>query len=90
MVAIEGENMRPVTWVIVEEVQSGDGGSKAWALLAVLLLADRPVSRRSVTGLLVPDADDPLGAALDAEPAAARPAGPPLDRGRPGGGQARA
>jgi 4-oxalocrotonate tautomerase len=26
MVAIEGENMRPVTWVIVEEVQSGDWG----------------------------------------------------------------
>lgn len=27
MVAIEGENMRPVTWVVVEEVQSG-----AWAI----------------------------------------------------------
>ncbi len=26
MVEIEGENMRPVTWVIVEEVQSGDWG----------------------------------------------------------------
>jgi 4-oxalocrotonate tautomerase len=26
MVAIEGENMRPVTWVIVEEVSSGDWG----------------------------------------------------------------
>ena len=26
MVAIEGENMRPVTWVIVEEVKSGDWG----------------------------------------------------------------
>lgn len=26
MVAIEGENMRPVTWVIVEEVRSGDWG----------------------------------------------------------------
>ncbi len=26
MVAIEGENMRQVTWVIVEEVQSGDWG----------------------------------------------------------------
>ena len=24
MVAIEGENMRPVTWCIVEEVKSGD------------------------------------------------------------------
>ncbi len=26
MVEIEGENMRPVTWVIVEEVKSGDWG----------------------------------------------------------------
>ena len=26
MVDIEGENMRPVTWVVVEEVQSGDWG----------------------------------------------------------------
>jgi 4-oxalocrotonate tautomerase len=26
MVEIEGENMRPVTWVVVEEVNSGDWG----------------------------------------------------------------
>ncbi|MBO3749885.1 tautomerase family protein [Streptosporangiaceae bacterium NEAU-GS5] len=26
MVNVEGENMRPVTWVIVEEVKSGDWG----------------------------------------------------------------
>jgi 4-oxalocrotonate tautomerase len=26
MVAIEGENMRPVTWVLIEDVQSGDWG----------------------------------------------------------------
>jgi 4-oxalocrotonate tautomerase len=26
MVAIEGENMRAVTWVVVEEVESGDWG----------------------------------------------------------------
>ncbi len=26
MVDVEGENMRPVTWVIVEEVTSGDWG----------------------------------------------------------------
>jgi 4-oxalocrotonate tautomerase len=25
-VAIEGENMRPVTWVVIEEVKSGDWG----------------------------------------------------------------
>ncbi len=26
MVSVEGENMRPVTWVVIEEVQSGDWG----------------------------------------------------------------
>jgi 4-oxalocrotonate tautomerase len=26
MVEIEGENMRPVTWVLVEELSSGDWG----------------------------------------------------------------
>jgi 4-oxalocrotonate tautomerase len=26
MVGIEGENLRPVTWVLVEEVRSGDWG----------------------------------------------------------------
>jgi len=28
MVSVEGEGMRAVTWVVVEEVRSGDGG---WA-----------------------------------------------------------
>ena len=32
MVAIEGENLRPVTWVVVEEVQSGDWGIGGSAL----------------------------------------------------------
>jgi 4-oxalocrotonate tautomerase len=32
MVSIEGENMRPVTWVIVEEVKSGDWGMGGKAL----------------------------------------------------------
>ena len=27
MVAVEGENMRPVTWVVIEEVRGGD-----WAI----------------------------------------------------------
>jgi 4-oxalocrotonate tautomerase len=27
MVSIEGENMRPVTWVVLEEVKSGDWGT---------------------------------------------------------------
>lgn len=26
MVSIEGENMRPLTWVVIEEVKSGDWG----------------------------------------------------------------
>src|SRR5262249_55785740 len=26
MVSIEGESMRPVTWVVIEEIKSGDGG----------------------------------------------------------------
>jgi 4-oxalocrotonate tautomerase len=26
MISIEGENLRPVTWVVVEEVKSGDWG----------------------------------------------------------------
>ena len=26
MVSVEGENMRPVTWVVIEEVASGDWG----------------------------------------------------------------
>lgn len=37
-------------------------GRKAWALLAYLLLADRPPSRRHLADLLFADAEDPLGA----------------------------
>jgi DNA-binding SARP family transcriptional activator len=40
----------------------GPRGRKSWALLAVLLLAERPLSRRSLADLLFPDAGDPLGA----------------------------
>lgn len=32
MVAIEGESMRPVTWVVIEEVRSGDWGIGGRAL----------------------------------------------------------
>ena len=32
MVAIEGENMRPVTWVTVEDVRSGEWGIGGQAL----------------------------------------------------------
>jgi len=37
-------------------------GRKAWALLAYLLLAERPPTRRRLAELLFGDADDPLGA----------------------------
>ncbi len=44
MVAIEGENMRQVTWVIVEEVKSGDWGIGGQALTTadVRTLAGQP------------------------------------------------
>ncbi|HUE21819.1 MAG TPA: tautomerase family protein [Bryobacteraceae bacterium] len=32
MVAIEGENMRSVTWVVIEDVRSGDWGIGGQAL----------------------------------------------------------
>ena len=32
MVTVEGENMRPVTWCVVEEVESGDWGIAGNAL----------------------------------------------------------
>ena len=34
MVSVEGENMRPVTWVVVEEVKSGSWGVGGRALTA--------------------------------------------------------
>ena len=37
-------------------------GRKSWALLAYLLLAERPPSRRQLAELLYADAEDPLGA----------------------------
>jgi DNA-binding SARP family transcriptional activator len=37
-------------------------GLKSWALLAYMLLAERPPSRRHLAELLFSDADDPLGA----------------------------
>jgi 4-oxalocrotonate tautomerase len=41
MVSVEGENMRQVTWVIIEEVRSGDWsiGGKALTTEAVKALA---------------------------------------------------
>lgn len=40
MVKVEGENMRAVTWVVIEEVQSGDWG-----------IAGNPLSTRDVKAL---------------------------------------
>jgi 4-oxalocrotonate tautomerase len=45
MVAIEGEAMRPVTWVVVEEVNSGDWGIRGKPLTTAdvkALAAGRP------------------------------------------------
>jgi 4-oxalocrotonate tautomerase len=41
MVSVEGENMRPVTWVVIEEVHSGELGigGKPLTTDAVLALA---------------------------------------------------
>jgi 4-oxalocrotonate tautomerase len=39
MVSIEGENMRAVTWVVVEEVKSGDGGVGGQALTTAAVKA---------------------------------------------------
>ncbi|MBJ7328778.1 MAG: hypothetical protein JHC95_02705 [Solirubrobacteraceae bacterium] len=44
------------------EAVSAPKGRKSWALLAYLLLAERPASRRQLAELLFADADDPLGA----------------------------
>jgi 4-oxalocrotonate tautomerase len=39
MVAVEGENLRPVTWVVVEEVRSGDWGIGGGGLTTEAVLA---------------------------------------------------
>jgi 4-oxalocrotonate tautomerase len=46
MVEIEGESMRPVTWVVVEEVNSGDwgiGGNPLTTADVKALAASQPV-----------------------------------------------
>ena len=40
MVAIEGENMRGVTWVVIDEVRSGDWG-----------IGGRPITTAAVHGI---------------------------------------
>lgn len=43
MVDLEGEHMRPVTWVVIEEVKSGDWGvgGKAFSCEDVKALAEK-------------------------------------------------
>jgi len=48
MVSIEGEGMRPVTWVTLEEVASGDWGAGGKALHTEDVLALRGVTPASV------------------------------------------
>jgi len=44
MVSIQGENMRPVTWILIEEIKSGDWsiGGNALSTANVKELAARP------------------------------------------------
>lgn len=46
MVAIEGEAMRPVTWVVIEEVRSGDWaiGGKSLTTTDVLAMGEKKSS----------------------------------------------
>lgn len=50
MVEIEGENMRPVTWVIVEEVKSGDWGVGGNGVTAADVRALRDQAPATVPG----------------------------------------
>jgi 4-oxalocrotonate tautomerase len=45
MVSIEGEAMRPMTWVVIEEVKSGDWGvgGKALTTADVKALTGKPI-----------------------------------------------
>jgi 4-oxalocrotonate tautomerase len=50
MVEIEGESLRPVTWVIVEEVKSGDWGIGGNGLSTEDVLALRGQAPATVAG----------------------------------------
>jgi 4-oxalocrotonate tautomerase len=50
MVSVEGENMRGVTWCVIEEVKSGDwaiGGNTLTTEAVQALAAGQPASRTS-------------------------------------------
>jgi len=50
MVEIEGENLRPVTWVVVEEVKCGDWGIGGNGLTTADVLALRDQAPATVSG----------------------------------------
>jgi len=58
-------------------IDRGVRGRKAWALLACLLLADRPPSRRHLAELLFADADDRWGRCAGPWPSCGGPWAPP-------------
>jgi DNA-binding SARP family transcriptional activator len=59
--------VRHVRLIGPPRIEGADGealevkGHKPWAVLARILLADRPLTRRELSSELFPDADDPLG-----------------------------
>ncbi|MCY1126174.1 BTAD domain-containing putative transcriptional regulator [Frigidibacter sp. RF13] len=58
-------------------------GHQPWAVLARLVLADRPLARRQIAGELFSDADDPLGALRWCLAALRKALGPRTLRGDP-------
>ena len=53
MVAIEGEGARPVTWVVIEEVRSGEWGIAGKGLTsadASALVAGKPAAETTLAG----------------------------------------
>ena len=64
MVEIEGENLRPVTWVLVEEVRSGDWGIAGHGLTTadVRALQAQPLGHSGLS----PASGDPAGTAARA------------------------
>lgn len=48
--------------IVHDDVVNRVRGKKTWALLARILLSDRPLPRRQLAAEIFPDADDPMGA----------------------------
>ena len=59
MVSIEGENMRGVTWCVIEEVKSGDwaiGGQRLTTEAVLALAAGHPPSPMPIAAVVRPPA----------------------------------